>query len=155
MKKYLFLLLLLISFNGMAQQDTFKRHIYSVGVNTYGEGPHGTDMGLEVFYDVRICECLSLGGIGELDINPNVIDDKIDLILGGRLNFHLFNHLKENATHWDPYLGLTGGLHVNPWVEDYNVVYDCYAGVRYFIKRHWAIFAEVGSSDAIGVSFAI
>lgn len=153
MKKFLILLLLLISFTGMAQQDKYKRHIYSVGLNTYG--PYGSDMGLEVFYDVRICECLSLGALGELDINPKVIHDKIDLFLGGRLNFHLFNHLKENATHWDPYLGITGGLRVNPWIEDYNGHYDCYIGARYFIKKHWAVFAEVGSSDAIGVSFAL
>ncbi len=112
-------------------------------------------MGLEAFYDVRVNSWLSLGGLGEVDINPDVIDEKIDLFLAGRLNIHLFNHLKEESTHWDPYLGITGGLRVDPWVKDYNGHYDLYVGARYFIKKNWAVFAEIGSSDAIGISFAI
>lgn len=153
-KTYLLILLLsLISLSTRAQKEDFHRHIYSLGLNTYG--PYGSDMGAEAFYDVRVNEWLSLGGLGELDVNPKVIHEHIDLFLGGRINIHFFNHLKEEASHWDPYIGFTGGMKIDYLAEDYMGHYDCYIGGRYFIKKHWAVFAEIGSSDSIGFCFAL
>lgn len=143
MRKLIFLFVMLVSataFSQSAYEGQGDQKI-SVGVN-----PLGSRNSLKLTYDYGLSEPFSIGGGISLITGGKY---KEDFYIYARGDFHFARYL-EIPRQWDIYTGVELGAIGS---ETFNIGF--HVAARYAITNSLAIFTELGSNGAIGVSFSL
>ncbi|WP_196886901.1 hypothetical protein [Aureivirga sp. CE67] len=143
MRKFILLLVMLVSvtaFSQTAYKGQGDQKI-SAGVN-----PLGNRNSLKLTYDYGISEPFSIGAGVSLITGGKYSED---FYIYARGDFHFASYL-EIPRQWDLYTGAELGAIGS---ETFNIGFHIAA--RYAITNSIAVYTELGSNGAIGVSFSL
>ena len=132
--------LIVFSFSSYAQSFEGKGDTkINLGYDLYGHGN-----GIKGTFDIGLCDLFTVGVGGTYYLD----NDENDFYLFGRAAFHL-GLLWDFPSQLDLYPGINVG-----YLSGNDVGFAGYLGIRYFFSDHIGIYAEIGNTGSIGLSFA-
>ncbi|MRT91915.1 hypothetical protein [Ancylomarina sp. 16SWW S1-10-2] len=129
-----------------------SRHHYSMGVDR--ESQWGGMLGFEGMYDVRIHPKFTLGVYGGVAFKDADWNKTTQILTGFRMSYFPWGLGLIRMSRLEPYVCLAGGLNIEEKRDDfYKLEYAAHVGARYRIATNWAVYAELGSGAAFGLTF--
>ncbi|MDQ8142214.1 DUF6646 family protein [Chryseobacterium sp. CFS15] len=143
MKKLVFMLMVFAGVAVSAQAYTGKGdQKVNLGLNAWGYGT-----GITATYDYGLNQLISVGAGANAYFDGYKDNNKDNRVfIFGRVNFHL-NEALELPEKLDIYPGVDLGV----LGRDFGI--GAHIGARYFFTEKVGVFAEVGNSGSLGVSF--
>ncbi len=133
--------ILLFSLSSFAQSFDGKGDSkINVGYDLYGHGN-----GIKGTFDIGLCELFTVG-IGAAYYFDN---EDHDYYLFGRTALHL-GLLLDFPSQLDIYPGISVG-----YLSGNDVGFAGYLGIRYFFSEKIGVYAEIGNTGSIGLSFSL
>ncbi len=132
--------LFVLSFSSFAQSFDGKGDAkINLGYDIYGHGN-----GIRGSFDIGLCDLFSVGAGAAYYFN----NDENDYYLFARTAMHL-GLLLDFPKQLDMYPGISLG-----YLSGNDVGYDAYLGIRYFFTEKIGVFAEIGNTGSVGLSYS-
>ncbi|RLD73658.1 MAG: hypothetical protein DRJ07_20535 [Bacteroidetes bacterium] len=132
--------LFVLSFSSFAQSFDGKGDAkINLGYDIYGHGN-----GIRGSFDIGLCDLFSVGAGAAYYFD----NDKNDYYLFARTAMHL-GLLLDFPEQLDMYPGISLG-----YLSGNDIGYDAYLGIRYFFTEKIGVFAEIGNTGSVGLSYS-
>ena len=132
--------LLVFTFTSFAQSYNGKGDAkINLGYDIYGHGN-----GIRGSFDIGLCDLFSVGAGAAYYFD----NDDSDYYLFARTAMH-FGLLLDFPEQLDIYPGISLG-----YLSGNDVGFDAYLGIRYFFSDHIGVYAEIGTTGSLGLSYS-